>query len=589
MEAIGLYLIKSTIVSGLLYVMYHAFLRRESFFSLNRFYLLISFIFSYLFPFVKVNINVTDNNELPIITSLQDSFNEFTFTEEFTILENTQNVVNNTHHYWWLLIPVCITLIFLYRFIKHIYQLHKTINANEKINHKQYTLVLFNQHYTFSFFRYIFISQSIWNSSNGKRIFEHELSHIRHKHSLDRLFIEIMQIVFWVNPFIYLYRKALEEVHEYQADREATQKSNSVGEYFQLVVQQSVQGNYSPLMSPFSYKLIKKRILMSTHKSHPLKRFLLIAPIAMALLIVAISGTSISKTNHSILASIQNELKWPKSNEEMKNFHNPSSTNHSASFEILINKNGQLLMDNRPAKINEVQPAVLQFLLSKSNFEKNTCDGVVRLQRDVSTSEEDANGLLNEVSQAYTEAKEIVAKKTYNKVYSDCNTAEQTMLNEMYQQRIAIVSPKNMNGVDIEEASSAKFIAPIRNQDLTKVSSRFGMRMHPIKKVKMMHNGIDYVAPLNTGVLAIADGTVRNIKLNPEEGKGYGKFLIIDHENGFSSLYAQLNAYNVKEGQTVKQGDVIAYLGSTGLSTGPHLHFELKKDGEYVNPEEYFK
>lgn len=104
-----------------------------------------------------------------------------------------------------------------------------------------------------------------------------------------------------------------------------------------------------------------------------------------------------------------------------------------------------------------------------------------------------------------------------------------------------------------------------------------------------MHNGVDYVAPKNTEVLAISDGTVRKVKNDFEEGKGYGRYIIIDHADGFSSLYAQLNGYKVKEGEKVKKGDVIGLVGSSGISTGPHLHLEIKKDGHYVNPQKFIE
>ena len=104
-----------------------------------------------------------------------------------------------------------------------------------------------------------------------------------------------------------------------------------------------------------------------------------------------------------------------------------------------------------------------------------------------------------------------------------------------------------------------------------------------------MHRGIDFKAELNTPVVAIGDGTVRKVELHFENGKGYGRFIIIDHPNGFSSLYAQLNEYKIKEGDKVKKGDVIALVGSSGMSTGPHLHLELKKDGQYVDPALYIK
>ena len=131
-------------------------------------------------------------------------------------------------------------------------------------------------------------------------------------------------------------------------------------------------------------------------------------------------------------------------------------------------------------------------------------------------------------------------------------------------------------------------IFPVKKVDWVKISSGFGMRIHPITKDKRMHNGVDIVAPEGTPVYATADGLVRKVEQAFEEGKGRGRYIIIDHEKGYSTLYSQLSAYNTSEGKEVKQGDIIGYVGSSGISTGPHLHYEVMKDGENVNPEKYF-
>lgn len=117
------------------------------------------------------------------------------------------------------------------------------------------------------------------------------------------------------------------------------------------------------------------------------------------------------------------------------------------------------------------------------------------------------------------------------------------------------------------------------------VSSHFGMRLHPLHKVKKMHLGIDFRAPIGTPVYATSDGVIETVETPT---KGYGKHIIIRHDDSFKSLYAQLFEIKVKEGQTVKQGDLIGLVGSSGTSTGPHLHYEVIKDGKRVDPVNYF-
>lgn len=115
------------------------------------------------------------------------------------------------------------------------------------------------------------------------------------------------------------------------------------------------------------------------------------------------------------------------------------------------------------------------------------------------------------------------------------------------------------------------------------LTSGFGMRMHPLLKEQRLHRGVDFKAPMGTPVKAAGDGIIRSVVYN-NEGEGYGKFILIDHQNGYVSQYAQLSEFKVEAGQQVNQGDVIALSGNSGASTAPHLHFEIRYQGEPVDP-----
>jgi murein DD-endopeptidase MepM/ murein hydrolase activator NlpD len=128
-------------------------------------------------------------------------------------------------------------------------------------------------------------------------------------------------------------------------------------------------------------------------------------------------------------------------------------------------------------------------------------------------------------------------------------------------------------------------IQPISNQELIRLASGFGWRIHPIYKVKKLHTGIDFSAPTGTPVYATADGVVKNVKVR---FSGYGKFIEIDHGFGYHTRYAHLHDFNVKQGQKVKRGELIAYVGNTGMSTASHLHYEVLKNGKKINPIHYF-
>lgn len=128
-------------------------------------------------------------------------------------------------------------------------------------------------------------------------------------------------------------------------------------------------------------------------------------------------------------------------------------------------------------------------------------------------------------------------------------------------------------------------IQPIANENLIALASGFGMRVHPIYKVKKMHTGIDFAAPIGTPIYATADGKIEEVSVR---FSGYGKMIIIDHGFGYKTRYAHMHDFAVRQGQNIKRGELIGYVGDTGLSTAPHLHYEVFMNGEFINPVHYF-
>lgn len=133
--------------------------------------------------------------------------------------------------------------------------------------------------------------------------------------------------------------------------------------------------------------------------------------------------------------------------------------------------------------------------------------------------------------------------------------------------------------------ASIPAIQPVANNELKRMASGFGMRVHPIYKVRKMHTGCDFSAPRGTPVYATGDGMVSLVK---SEYGGYGKQIEIDHGFGYVTKYAHLDEFEVKKGQKVKRGEIIGYVGNTGSSTAPHLHYEVIKDNKKVNPMNFF-
>jgi murein DD-endopeptidase MepM/ murein hydrolase activator NlpD len=128
-------------------------------------------------------------------------------------------------------------------------------------------------------------------------------------------------------------------------------------------------------------------------------------------------------------------------------------------------------------------------------------------------------------------------------------------------------------------------IIPISTKDLTRIASGYGLRIHPYYKISKFHSGMDFTAPLGTDVYSSGDGTVESVLSGK---RGMGNYIIINHGFGYSSLYAHLDNFNVKAGQKVRRGDVIGYVGNTGMSVAPHLHYEIKLNGVNVDPVNYF-
>jgi murein DD-endopeptidase MepM/ murein hydrolase activator NlpD len=132
---------------------------------------------------------------------------------------------------------------------------------------------------------------------------------------------------------------------------------------------------------------------------------------------------------------------------------------------------------------------------------------------------------------------------------------------------------------------SVPAIIPISGKDLTRVASGFGLRIHPIYKIIKFHSGMDFTAPAGTDVYASGNGIVAVVQSSQ---RGLGKNIVIDHGFGYSSIYAHLSNFNVRVGQKVQRGDIIGYVGNTGTSIANHLHYEIKLNGENVDPVNYY-
>ena len=136
-----------------------------------------------------------------------------------------------------------------------------------------------------------------------------------------------------------------------------------------------------------------------------------------------------------------------------------------------------------------------------------------------------------------------------------------------------------------ELLASIPAIQPVTKRNITRLASGFGHRIHPIYKTYLMHAGIDFTAPIGTEIYATGNGVVAKTEYN---GRGYGNNVVIQHGYGYSTLYGHMSRFAVRPGQRVKRGDVIGYVGNTGSSTGPHVHYEVIKNGKKIDPINFF-
>ncbi len=133
--------------------------------------------------------------------------------------------------------------------------------------------------------------------------------------------------------------------------------------------------------------------------------------------------------------------------------------------------------------------------------------------------------------------------------------------------------------------ASIPAIMPISNKDLKRTASGWGYRIHPIYKIRKFHYGMDFTAPTGTDIYATGDGIIESVESSM---RGYGNSIIINHGYGYKTLYGHMSSFNVKQGQKVRRGDIIGRVGDSGLSTAPHLHYEVLRNGEKVNPVNYY-
>ncbi|MEO1050776.1 MAG: peptidoglycan DD-metalloendopeptidase family protein [Bacteroidota bacterium] len=174
--------------------------------------------------------------------------------------------------------------------------------------------------------------------------------------------------------------------------------------------------------------------------------------------------------------------------------------------------------------------------------------------------------------------REDLILETYQKI--DAMSRKMVIQAESYDELLNLARQKS------KMLAAIPAIQPINNKELTRLASGYGMRIHPIYKARRMHWGLDFAAPRGTPIYATGDGKVVLAKTSYTK-TGYGNQVEIDHGFGYRTKYAHMQTFVVKVGDQVKRGQLIGYVGSTGGSTAPHVHYEIIKDNQKVDPIQY--
>jgi TonB family protein len=294
MNTILLYLVESTLCVSVLYAVYWLFLRRDTFFRVNRFYLLSMVLFSMLFPLLPLRWTPSDPSASFVV-----------FLEPVLI---TPEKVQQTllEHLQWIEIAAVVyftgLFIFLLRFGLQLIQIHRIARRFEISERQGQRIVFVDRGYSpFSFFNLVFINEAVVHGGSLSTILEHERVHIRQHHTFDMILIELATILQWFNPVIWLAGREMKSIHEYLADEGVLQNGISRSIYQQMILNETMGIQVNNLTNNFNVSLLKKRIAMMTKsksKAWTKSKVLIVLPVLLVLLFLL---TARSYSNSEVL------------------------------------------------------------------------------------------------------------------------------------------------------------------------------------------------------------------------------------------------------------------------------------------------
>ena len=303
MIAISYYLLKVILCSGILYGYFHFALRNKVFHEWNRFYLLATVPVSILLPLINIEINTTGQHSSKIINALEI----VNGADEYVLKSTAVTGIHWSMEMISIAAYLSMSLLTIVLFSRAIIKISGMLKKYSPVKLDHFYFINTNEKGTpFSFFKYLFWNEEISVSTeNGKRILEHEMVHIREKHSWDKIFIHLVLIVLWINPFYWLIRQELTMIHEFIADKKSV-GNGDVNAFAKLILEASFPGHSSLLTNSFFQSSIKRRLTMITKQQNPkflyLSKLMMIPLIFLLVFTFAVKAkTMMNKTNPIML------------------------------------------------------------------------------------------------------------------------------------------------------------------------------------------------------------------------------------------------------------------------------------------------
>ncbi len=347
------YIYKSSLVLFLFFVFYKVFLENEKMHMFNRFYLLFALLLSINIPFL----NIKTETEIPFqILRIKAS-------ETNSINQNLPTLNNYNWKTILVTLSIIMTILFIIRFIKNLTSLYKRIKVNQSIIYKNTKIILLDDVVIpYSFFNHIFINKKEFQSNKiQEEILSHELVHVHQKHSLDIIFIELLKALFWFNPIIYAYKKAIQLNHEFLADEHVINKHKNIS-FYQTLLLENQAITTSNLASNLNYLTTKKRIIMMT-KTTSEKNIFLRKTLILPVLLLSFTISCVKDNNSS---KVKESLKLEVVASTHENITKPDFKNDAGNFSKYILSNYQLTEFDKKNKNLEVR-----FLVNKDGSLSN--------------------------------------------------------------------------------------------------------------------------------------------------------------------------------------------------------------------------